>query len=597
MLKSDPIRGRGILDQQIHRGCGWDRWNLLRVGGLAGFVLALSGLAMLPNHRTGAQPSVTFVEVTPQTSRITWVHDNARSDTRHLPETCGGGGLFFDYDNDGWLDIYLVNSGPSDFYHPAKSPRNALYRNLGNGSFIEVTEKAGVAGGEMGDFGMGAAAADFDGDGWQDLYVTNYGRNRLFRNNGNGTFSDITEKAGVAAPNWSTCATWFDYDHDQKLDIFVSSFVQYSAETSVFCGDNRLGRRYYCVPRVFKPRPSFLFRNEGNGTFSDQSRRSGIAEHLGKAFGAVATDINNDRLLDLFVANDTLANFLFVNRGEGRFEEIGLASGVGYSDAGSPRSGMGVDATDYDGDGWQDLFVANIDQELFSLYRNERDLTFTDQAGEIGEATRLLSGWGLKFFDYDNDGDPDLFLANGHPDDMVESQVARVKYAEPLLLFENVDGRYRNVSLRSGEVFRRDFPARGLSVGDYDNDGDLDLLVINNGVAPLLLRNEGGNRHHWLGLQLVATKSNPAAVGAIITWTASGGARRTRLKTSGGSYLSSHDPREILGIGQAPGIESVEIKWPSGVVDRLTSPPINRYLTVVEGSGTNLRNRQTGVPK
>jgi hypothetical protein len=297
------------------------------------------------------------------------------------------------------------------------------------------------------------------------------------------------------------------------------------------------------------------------------------------------------------VANDTLANFLFVNRGEGRFEEIGLASGVGYSDAGSPRSGMGVDATDYDGDGWQDLFVANIDQELFSLYRNERDLTFTDQAGEIGEATRLLSGWGLKFFDYDNDGDPDLFLANGHPDDMVESQVARVKYAEPLLLFENVDGRYRNVSLRSGEVFRRDFPARGLSVGDYDNDGDLDLLVINNGVAPLLLRNEGGNRHHWLGLQLVATKSNPAAVGAIITWTASGGARRTRLKTSGGSYLSSHDPREILGIGQAPGIESVEIKWPSGVVDRLTSPPINRYLTVVEGSGTNLRNRQTGVPK
>ncbi len=541
-------------------------------------------------NKATAEPApatpVIFAEVPSSQSKITWVHDNGRSEERQLPETCGGGGLFFDYDNDGWLDVYLVNSGPSDFYSPKTPIRNALYKNNGNGTFTDVTEKAGVACGKMGNFGMGAAASDFDGDGWQDLYVTNYGRNVLFKNNGNGTFTDITDKAGVAAPNWSTCATWFDYDNDAKLDLFVSSFVQYSATGTIFCGDNRLGRRYYCVPRVFKPRPSFLFHNDGGGKFSDVSRESGIAASLGKSFGAVATDINNDGLMDLFVANDTLANFLFVNKGKGKFEEAGLLAGVAYSDAGAPRSGMGVDAADYDNDGWQDLFVANIDQELFSLYQNQKDLTFIDKPGEIGAATRLLSGWGLRFFDYDNDGDPDLILANGHPDDMVEVQSLRVKYKEPLLLFENVNGRYKDVSSTSGAAFTKDWPARGLSVGDFDNDGDLDVLVINNGDAPVLLKNEGGNRNNWLGLQLVATKSNPEAVGAIITWEA-GGMKRSRLKTAGGSYLSSHDPREVLGLGQATKIDSVQIKWPSGQVEKLTDLPINKYIKVVEGQSAS----------
>src|SRR6266540_848446 len=507
---------------------------------IAGTVcLAVKPLSIPKAQNASTTQPVTFVDVT-KAAGIVWAHDNGRSDARHLPETCGGGGLFFDYNNDGLMDIYLVNSGPSDFFTPKAPIKNALYRNNGDGTFTDVADKAGVDCGRMGHFGMGAAAADFDGDGWQDLYVTNYGKNVLFRNNGDGTFTDITEKAGVAAPNWSTCATFFDYDNDGKLDLFVSSFVQYSA--------------------------------------------SGIADSPGKSFGAVATDVNNDGMMDLFVANDTMANYLFVNKGGGKFEEMGLASGVGYSDAGSPRSGMGVDATDFDGDGWQDLFVANIDQELFSLYRNEKDLTFADRAGEIGQATRLLSGWGLKFFDYDNDGDPDLILANGHPDDMVEIQAAKVKYKEPLLMFENVNGKFKNVSAQSGEVFKRDFPARGLSVGDIDNDGDLDVLIINNGDAPILLRNEGGNRNNWLGLQLVATKSNPGAVGAVITWTA-GGVKRSRLKTSGGSYLASHDPREILGAGQAAKIDGVEIKWPSGKVDNLANPPINQYVKVVEGEG------------
>jgi hypothetical protein len=314
------------------------------------------------------------------------------------------------------------------------------------------------------------------------------------------------------------------------------------------------------------------------------SKDSGIASVLGKSFGSVATDINNDGLMDLFVANDTVADFLFLNKGNGKFEEIGLAAGVAYSDAGSPRSGMGVDAADFDGDGWQDLFVANIDQELFSLYQNQKDMTFIDKPGELAKATRLLSGWGLRFFDYDNDGDPDLLLANGHPDDMVEVQSSKVKYKQPLMLFENVNGKYTNVSAQSGVVFGQDFPARGLSVGDYDNDGDLDVLIINNGAAPVLLRNEGGNRNNWLGLQLISKQSNAGAVGALITWT-SGGVRRTRLKTSGGSYLASHDPREILGLGQATRIDSLEIKWPKGKIDKLTNLPINKYITIAEGEG------------
>jgi hypothetical protein len=531
--------------------------------------------------RPMARPAVTFEEVPPQASGINWSHDNAHSPDRQLPETVGAGCTFFDYDNDGWMDLYLVNSGPSDFFTPPVPLRNALYRNNRDGTFTNVTDKAGVAGGR---FGMGAAAADYDGDGHVDLYITNYGRNILYRNNGNGTFTDITEKAQVAAPGWSTCATWFDYDNDGKLDLFVSSFVFYDKSQNPLCTDTTLKRRYYCVPRLFKPQASHLFRNNGDGTFQDVSRTSGIADFPGKSFGAVATDVNNDGRMDLFVANDTMPNFLFVNKDGGKFEEVGLAAGVAYGETGRPRSGMGVDAADYDGDGWQDLFVANIDQEFFSLYHNDKELIFTDQPGEIAPATQLLSGWGLKFFDYDNDGDPDLFLVNGHPDDMIESRIPRVKHKEPMLMFENTGRGFRDVSSIAGSVFSRAFSGRGMAVGDFDNDGDVDVLTSNNGEAPLLLRNDGGNRNNWLGLHLVATKSNPAATGAVITWQA-GGVKRSRLKTGGGSYLSSHDPREILGLGTATKIDSVEIRWPSGTVDKLTNLPIASYIRVVEGQG------------
>ncbi|HEX8175773.1 MAG TPA: CRTAC1 family protein [Pyrinomonadaceae bacterium] len=547
--------------------------------------LLLLALFLPPENARGQKTApavVMFEEIPSRSSGITWKHDNARSPERYLPETVGAGCAFLDYDGDGWMDIYLVNSGQSDFFTPRVPLRNALYRNNRNGTFTDVTEKAGVAGRG---FGMGAAAGDYDGDGRVDIYVTGYGGNILYRNNGDATFTDVTEKAQVGAPGWSTCAVWFDFDNDGRLDLFVSSFVFYNKSQNALCTDSRLNRTYYCIPRIFKPSPSRLFRNNGDGTFRDVSRESGIANSPGKSFGAVATDVNNDGLMDLFVANDTVENFLFLNKGNGKFEEVGLLAGVAYSEAGKPRSGMGVDAADYDGDGWQDLFVANIDQELFSLYRNQKDMTFADEAGEIGQATRLLSGWGLKFFDYDNDGDPDILLANGHPDDMIDAQVSSVKYREPLLMFENTGRVFRNVSAQSGAAFGRDYPARGMTVGDYDNDGDLDALISNNGEAPLLLRNEGGNRNNWLGLQLVATKSNASAAGALITWRAAGGAKWTRLKTSGGSYLASHDPREILGIGRAAKFESVEIRWPSGAVDRLTNLPLNTYVVVVEGKG------------
>jgi predicted NUDIX family NTP pyrophosphohydrolase len=551
----------------------------MRVLGVAG----VSGIVP-SGSRTSAEP--LFEEIPPEASGISWVHENAMSDARYLPETMGPGVAFFDYDNDGWMDIFMVNSGAADFYTPPRPLKNALYKNNRNGTFTDVTDKAGVAGGKA--FGMGCAIADYDNDGYADILVTAYGRCTLYRNNGDGTFSDVTDKAGLAAPGWTTSAVWFDYDNDGKLDLFLCSFVQYSANNDVFCGDNKLGRRFYCIPRVFKPTPSLLFHNNGDGTFKEVSGATDIQRALGKALGVVATDINADGQMDLFVANDTVQNFLFMNRGKGKWDEIGLVAEVAFSANGTPRSGMGVDAADFNGDGRQDLFVANVDQEMFSLYRNDGNDFFSDVAGPHGvaQATRLLSGWGLKFFDHDNDGLVDLLLANGHPDDMIEKYSQQVRYKEPLLFFRNDGMKLTNVSKEAGPVFQKTFPARGLSVGDYNNDGRVDVLIGNNGGAPVLLKNNGGQGNHWLGIRLQGTGCNRDAVGATITWSA-GGKTRSRLKTSGGSYLSSHDVREVLGLGAAAKVDWIEIKWPqpSGRVERFAEVPIDRYITIVEGKG------------
>jgi enediyne biosynthesis protein E4 len=561
------------------------RREFLRIAGLAG----LSGAAGIPSFRRSAVHAAppVFEEVPASMSGITWVHENAMSAERYLPETMGPGVAFLDYDNDGWMDIFLVNSGgPVDFYTPKAPLKNALYKNNRDGTFTDVTDKAGVAGGK--EFGMGCAVGDFDNDGYCDILVTAYGKCTLYRNNGDGTFTDVTAASKLAPPNWTTSAVWFDYDNDGKLDLFLCSFVEFSLKSNIFCGDNKLGRRFYCIPRVFKPTPSALFHNNGDGTFTDVTRGTDIQRSLGKALGVVATDINNDGLQDLFVANDTVQNFLFANRGKGKWEEIGLSAEVGFSANGTPRSGMGVDATDLDMDGKQDLFVANVDQEMFSLYKNDGNEFFSDVAAfhGVAQATRLLSGWGLKFFDYDNDGSVDLFLANGHPDDMVDNYSQQVKYKEPLLLFQNQGGKLANVSAQSGPVFTKQFPARGLAVGDYANTGRRGVLIGNNGAAPVLLKNNAGEGNHWLGLKLQGTACNRDAIGALITWSV-GATKRLKMKTSGGSYLSAHDPREVLGLGAATAIDFVEITWPqpSGRVERFTDLPIDRYVTVVEGKG------------
>ncbi|MFL6463140.1 MAG: CRTAC1 family protein [Bryobacteraceae bacterium] len=550
------------------------------------------GASQLWGRRTGAEQSEPlFIEVPRSSSGIEWVHDNAMSDTRYLPETLGPGCAFIDYDNDGWMDIYLVNSGPSDFWKPAKSIRNALYKNNRDGTFTDVTEKAGVCGGT---FGMGVAVGDFDNDGWPDMLVTAYGKCILYKNNHDGTFTDITERSGLATPGWTTSAVWFDYDNDGRLDLFLCSFVDYSGAHKFECGDNKIGKHYYCIPRVFKGTTSFLYHNNGDGTFTEVSKGTDIAKSLGKGLGVVATDINNDGRMDLFVANDTVQNYLYVNRGPGpkgtwKWEEIALQAEVAFSENGQPRSGMGVDAADINGDGWQDLFVANVDQEMFSVYQNNKDETFRDVAHGAGvaQATRLLSGWGLKYFDYDNDGQVDLFLANGHPDDMIDHYSSQVKYKEPLLLFhQGEDGKLHNISDLAGPAFKQPFAARGLAVGDFDNNGAVDVLVANNGGAPVLLKNNAAKGNNWLGVKLEGTKCNRDAIGAKIYWTAAG-KKRFRLKNNGGSYLSSHDGREVLGIGKAGKIDELEIHWPapSTQVDRLTNLPINKYIRIIEGKG------------
>jgi hypothetical protein len=569
---------------------GW--WNTISrrhfLGALAasglgtGFRTTLSSRGL--GHRLLAPDSPpAFEEIPAGKSGISWVHVGGHSPEMYLPETEGPGCAFFDYDNDGWMDIYLVNSGPCDFYMPSAPLRNALYRNNRDGTFTDVTLKAGVPGNA---YGMGVAVGDYDGDGFPDLYVTQYPNSILYHNNGDGTFTDVTAKAGVAALGWGTSAVWFDYDNDGRLDLFVCRFAEFDKSKNKFCGNTVTGERWYCKPNVYQPSASWLFHNNGDGTFTDVSKESGIAKSPAKAWGAVAADINNDGRMDLFVANDTVANTLFANRGKGKFDEIGLLSGVGYNSFGVARSGMGVDAADYDQDGWVDLTLTNVDHEMYSLYRNNHDESFTDVAipTGIGATTRLMSGWGLKFFDYDNDGDLDLFIANGHPDTTVATRSAEVKYEEPLLLFRNTGKAFHDVSAESGPIFSKPIAGRGLALGDFDNDGAVDVLIGVNDGAPVLLRNHAARENHWLGVRLVGKKCNPDAVGAKVTYQA-GELKRHREKVGGGSFLSSQDPRMVLGIGQRKKMDWIEVKWPQpgGGTQLFSDVPVDRYITIVEG--------------
>jgi enediyne biosynthesis protein E4 len=574
--------------RQIGRGLALSSFSPLCRGSLFRTRLSLlhPRIPSIGNRSAPSRPDYPFIEIPASASGITFQHTAAHSPQKYLPETTGAGCAFLDYDNDGWMDIYFVNSGKCDFYTPNSPLRNALYRNNRDGTFTDVTEKAGVG---AGGYGQGVAVGDYDGDGFPDVYVTQYGRSILYHNNGDGTFTDVTEKAGVAAPGWSSSAVWFDYDNDGRLDLFVCRFVDFDKSKNLPCKANDMPG--YCVPHLYKPMASWLFHNNGDGTFTDVSAASGVANYKGKAWGVVATDINNDGRMDLFVANDTVANFLFANRASGKFEEIGQPAGIAYSDEGRPRSGMGVDSVDLNQDGWMDLFVANIDHETYALYQNNHDETFDNIAAATGiaNATRLMSGWGLKFFDYDNDGNMDLMIADGHPDDLIEKIYENVKYEEPLLLFHNSGSDragdwLKNVSTESGPIFLRPMSARGLALGDFDNNGAVDVLISCNDEKPVLLRNNIGARNHWLGLKLIGNKANIDAVGARVTYQA-GELRRTQTKVGGGSFLSSHDPRLVLGIGTRAKIDWLEITWPqpSGVKQRLTNLPLDRYITIREG--------------
>jgi enediyne biosynthesis protein E4 len=535
------------------------------------------------------QSAHPFSEVPASASGITWVHTAGLSPQKYLPQSTGAGCAFLDYDNDGWMDIYLINSGPCDIFAPAKPLRNALYHNNRDGTFTDVTEKAGVIGGG---YGMGVAVGDYNGDGFPDLFLTQYGRSILYRNNGDGTFTDVSDKAGVVVQGWASSAVWFDYDNDGRLDLFVCRFVDFDKTKHHNCGAPNIpalkGLNEYCYPRIYSPMPSWLFHNNGDGTFTDVSEKMGIAQNPGKSWGVVATDINNDGWMDLFVANDTEANFLFVNRGGKKFEEIGFTAGVAFGEGGKARSGMGVDSADVNQDGWMDLFVTNLDHELFGFYQNRHDETFDDIAAPSGiaNASKLKSGWGLKFFDYDNDGNLDLIIANGHPDDLIEKIYENIGYREAPMLFRNTGKNLKNVSQESGPMFSRPISGRGLALGDFNNDGAVDVLISCNDGAPLLLKNNSASENHWLGIKLVGVKANIDAVGAHITYQA-GDLKRSKMNVGGGSFLSSHDPRIVLGLGQNTKVDVLEIKWPppSTLVEHFTNLPVDHYVTIVEGRG------------
>jgi hypothetical protein len=538
------------------------------------FAAAFAGQAT-----TARQSAVTFTDVT-AAAKITWKHDNLVTPEKYFIETMGGGGAFLDYDQDGWMDIYLVNSSATEYHKPKAPIRNALYRNNGDGTFSDVTEKAGVAGRG---FGQGVATGDYNNDGHPDIYITNYGKNILYRNNCDGTFTDVTDKAGVGDSRWSTSAAFFDYDNDGLLDLFVCNYLDWDFSKNIFCGENRPGYRSYCHPNNYKGISNALYRNNGDGTFSEVTKKAGIESAEGKGLGVVCADYNDDGWMDVFVANDAVRNFLFVNNRDGSFTESGLIAEVAYGLAGKPQSGMGCDLGDFDSDGLPDLIVTNIELEPNNIYHNNGDETFTDNTVRVGLAkvALLFSGFGVRFADYDNDGDLDLVIANGHPLDNIHLFRDGVAWAERPFVHDNTGGVFRDVSDERGEAMKKAYSGRALAMGDYDNDGDEDFLLVQNGGAPVLLRNDGGNRNNWIGLHLEGTRSNRDATGARVTLTA-GDLKIVRHLVGGSSYAAAHDPRLVIGIGGRTRIDSVEIRWPSGSTEKIEGPGINGYLRMKE---------------
>jgi hypothetical protein len=558
------------------------RRDLLRYLGLAGLALARGPRAW---PALSAVAPVKFVDVA-QAAGIAFQHDNAASSDKYLIETMGSGCGWIDYDQNGLFDLYLVNGAATRVYNPKQPLRSALYRNNGDGTFTDVTTKTGV--GAEGLFGMGVAVGDYDNDGFPDLLVLGYGRCMLYHNNGDGTFTDVTTRAGVEnSGRWASSAAWFDYDNDGQLDLVIANYVDWSPEHNFYCGDPGPGMRSYCHPDDFHGQPPTLYHNNGDGTFTDVSKSSGVGLKGGNGLGVVTFDYDNDGWQDIFIANDHMPNFLFHNNRNGTFTEIGYVAGVAVSADGEFEAGMGVDAADTTGSGRLDLAVAHLDMQLARLYQNMGAQSFDDATlrSKIGYTTFNMSEFGLRFMDYDNDGAVDLFMATGHVLDNIERYHANARYAEPKLMFRNQGhGSFEDVSHQLGPDFQLPRVSRGAAIGDFDNDGDLDILVNNNGQPPQLLRNDGGNANHWLEILLIGTKSNRDGVGARVKVCA-GDLVLYDQRKGGMSYQSAQDPRLHFGLGRHSLVDSVEISWPSGMVTRLANLKADQILAVREGTG------------
>jgi enediyne biosynthesis protein E4 len=526
-----------------------------------------------------------FVDIT-QRVGVNFQYRSSHTSKKYLLETMGPGVALFDYDNDARLDIYLVNGAPLADPTPKGTipvktgPQywNHLYHQKSDGTFDDVTEKAGLQGAG---YGMGVAVGDYDNDGYEDLYVTAYGGNKLYHNNGDGTFTDVTQKAGVAGSGWSTSAAWVDLDGDGFLDLVLLRYLDWGFD-DIWCGEHKDGYRAYCHPDYFKPVVPLVYHNNENGIFTEVGQKIGLSKS-GKGLGLAIADYDHDGHVDLVVANDSMFEFLYHNKGDGNFEEVALAAGVAVDLDGRTYAGMGVDFADYNNDGWPDIAVTALANQRYALYQNNGDGTFTYATQNIGVGSITLthSGWGVRFLDYDNDGWKDLLIAQGHDLDTIELNYPNLRYREPMLLARNTGHGFVDVSPQAGSVFRQAWVARGMAIGDIDNDGRLDAVVTTNDGPVHILHNETATQNHWILLKLVGHKSNRDAIGASVTFTTSSGSQYATVSTAS-SYLSASDKRVHFGAGQEKTVQKIEIRWPSGIMQTLKDIPADQILQIDE---------------
>ena len=533
--------------------------------------------------------AVQMIDATAET-KIDFTQANSPTTSKYLPETMGGGVALLDYDNDGRLDIFFVNGAniqdpmpPGGI--PDKSERkfwNRLYRQNPDGTFTDVTEKAGLTGMPQNRYGMGVAVGDFDNDGFEDIYVTGFGGNTLYHNNGNGTFSDVTARAGVEASGWSTSAGFLDYDKDGNLDLFVARYLEWSFADNRFCGEHKPGGRSYCHPNNYRGVTNVLYHNNGDGTFTDVSQKAGIANPGGKSLGVAFADFDGDGWMDIYFAHDSVQGFLYRNNHDGTFTDVSLTAGVGFNEDGMTFAGMGVDFADYDNDGRPDIAVTDLSGQRYMLYRNNGDGSFTDvtdQSG-VGRATLAYSGWSTKFIDYDNDGWKDLFYAQGHVMDNIEVTSPNHRYLQPPLLLHNLLGRFSAVE--AGPALKTPWAGRGAAFGDIDNDGDIDIVVANLGQRAYVLRNEGGNRNGWIGIRARGRKSNRDGIGCLVKVVSASGLIQYYTINTAAGYLSASDKRLVVGLGADKAARLIEIHWPAGGTQRFENVSSGKTVDAVE---------------